>query len=116
MTEVDRALAVVGTVSVLVVLALAWRRWGRCGLAGAAVGTLAVLGWLVALLRRRRPPVPVVSTSLPDPGRAYRERAAKALRDAERARLAAERIAADVDTAGDAEALVAHLTRRSEEG
>ena len=114
MTEAARALAVVGAVSVLVVLALAWRRWGRAGLAIAAVGVGGGLAVLVGLLRRRRePPAPHAGIP-PEVSDALRE-GQQRLADAQRAREAAARIAADVDTAGDAEALVAHLTRRSEE-
>lgn len=104
-------LAVLAAVLLVVVCAYVWRRWGWPAVVAVVSGSIALLA--VAWRRERLPEGPVV---VGDPAAPHRERAAAALRDAERAREAAVRIAADIDTAGDAEALVEHLTRRSEEG
>ena len=108
----------VALVAVAVLVALAYRRWGSLGAAVASLGTLAL--WLAAavglarIARRPRGRAPSTHPGVHRAQDAHRARARDALRDAERAREAAVRIAADVDTAGDAEALVEHLVRRSE--
>lgn len=109
-------IAVALVVLVLVVSVWAWRRYGRVGVAVVAV----VLGGLVALLTRRRRVPSSVAPVDSEAERQARQAIAEDLRagqraiaSAEAAREAAERIAADVDTAGDAEALTAHLVARS---
>lgn len=111
MSSVGAALAVVGTVSLFVVLALAWRKWGRAGLAAASVGAVAVVAILARLFRRRPSPPPVAH--IPPEVEDLLEEAERRQEEAERAREAAVRIEADIDAAGDAEALVAHLVSRS---
>lgn len=92
----------------LVVASVAlWRRWGWPAVAAVWGGAVAVVSTVAAMVRRR----PRAPSTPPD---VHRVRGAvDEARRAERAREAAVRIEADVDAAGDAEALVEHLTRRS---
>lgn len=104
--------ALVALVAVAVLALLAWRRWGGPGAVSVGLGAVAL--WLAAavgLVRIGRRPRGRAPSTPPDLHRA--REAAEEARRAERAREAAVRLEADIDAAGDAEALVEHLTRRS---